>query len=256
MNMAVQDQSTPGTGGVAVVTGAGQGIGLAIARKFLDSGLQVVISEINPDSGAAAAKELGCRFIQLDVSNSAAVTEASDAIYAEFGRIDILVNNAGVAHEDNALDVTDDIWSRILAVDLTGSFVACREFGRHFIQQGFGSIVNISSIAAFMGTNPEYHVAYDVAKAGVSQLARSLAVEWAQYGVRVNAVAPGRTRTKILETVGLKDPARMKEWIEQIPQRRLIDPEEIAQAVVFLALDGASAITGQTLIVDGGQLAA
>jgi NAD(P)-dependent dehydrogenase (short-subunit alcohol dehydrogenase family) len=254
--MVDEDRDGPGHGHVAVVTGAGQGIGLAIARRFSGAGLQVVISDINPGSGAAAAKELGCRFLQLDVSDAVAVAAASNEIVAEFGHVDILVNNAGVAHENDALDVTDDIWNRILAVDLTGSFVACREFGRHFIRQGRGSIVNISSIAAFMGTNPEYHVAYDVAKAGVSQLARSLAVEWAQYGVRVNAVAPGRTRTKILETVGLKDPARMKEWIEQIPQRRLIDPDEIAQAVAFLALDGASAITGQTLIVDGGQLAA
>lgn len=239
---------------VAVVTGAGQGIGLAIARRFAASGAHVVITELNPETGSSAADELGGRFIPLDVSDPSAVAETADRIAADYGRIDVLVNNAGIAHENDALDVTDATWNRILAVDLTGSFVASREFGRHFVRQRHGSIVNISSIAAFIGTNPEYHVAYDVAKAGVAQLARSLAVEWAQYGVRVNAVAPGRTNTKILETVGLSDPARMREWIEQIPQRRLIEPEEIAEAVFFLGSDAASAITGQTLIVDGGQL--
>lgn len=175
-------------------------------------------------------------------------------VVRRFDRVDVLVNNAGIAHEDAALDVTDEVWHRVLDVDLTGTFVACREFGRHFVRRRSGSIVNISSIAAFIGSNPEYHVAYDVAKAGVSQLARSLAVEWAQYGVRVNAVAPGRTRTPILDTVGMDDPRRMTQWIDQIPMGRLLEAEEIAAAVAFVALD-AAAMTGQTLLVDGGQIA-
>jgi NAD(P)-dependent dehydrogenase (short-subunit alcohol dehydrogenase family) len=174
----------------------------------------------------------------------------------EHGEVRFDFNNAGIADENNALDVTNEIWASVLSVDLKGTFVACREFGRYFVQQGRGSIVNISSIAAFMGTNPEYDVDYDVAKAGVSQLVRSLAVEWAQYGVRVNAVAPGRTRTPILDGVGLSDPTRMQQWIDQIPQRRLLSPEEIAEAVFFLGQERSSAVTGQTLIVDGGQLAA
>jgi NAD(P)-dependent dehydrogenase (short-subunit alcohol dehydrogenase family) len=243
-------------GDVVVVTGAGQGIGYAIAERFSAAGATVIITDINEHTGSEAARKLGGQFIQLDVSDSAAIARTADLVHQQHGRIDVLINNAGIAHENNALEVTDEIWESVLAVDLRGTFVACREFGRHFIQQGRGSIVNISSIAAFMGTNPEYHVAYDVAKAGVSQLVRSLAVEWAQYGVRVNAVAPGRTRTPILDGVGLSDPARMQQWIDQIPQRRLLSPEEIAEAVFFLGHEQASAVTGQTLIVDGGQLAA
>ncbi|MFG3023168.1 SDR family NAD(P)-dependent oxidoreductase [Streptomyces sp. NPDC048254] len=239
---------------VAVVTGAGQGIGRAIAVALAARGVRVVVTDRNTETGTAVAKEVGGDFLPLDVSDPRAVAETADEVVRRFDRVDVLVNNAGIAHEDAALDVSDDLWNRILAVDLTGTFVACREFGRHFVGRRSGSIVNISSIAAFIGSNPEYHVAYDVAKAGVAQLARSLAVEWAPHGVRVNAVAPGRTRTPILDTVGMDDPLRMTQWIGQIPMGRLLEAEEIATAVAFVALD-ATAMTGQTLLVDGGQIA-
>ncbi|MEV0904321.1 SDR family NAD(P)-dependent oxidoreductase [Streptomyces hokutonensis] len=239
---------------VAVVTGAGQGIGRAIALALAARGVRVVVTDRNTETGTAVAKEVGGDFLSLDVADPRAVAAAADEVVRRFDRVDVLVNNAGIAHEDAALDVTDEVWHRVLDVDLTGTFVACREFGQHFVRRRSGSIVNISSIAAFIGSNPEYHVAYDVAKAGVSQLARSLAVEWAQYGVRVNAVAPGRTRTPILDTVGMDDPRRMTQWIDQIPMGRLLEAEEIAAAVAFVALDG-TAMTGQTLLVDGGQIA-
>jgi NAD(P)-dependent dehydrogenase (short-subunit alcohol dehydrogenase family) len=241
-------------GRVAVVTGAGQGIGRAIAVALAARGVRVVVTDRNTDTGTAVAKEVGGDFLSLDVADPRAVAAVAGEVVRRFDRVDVLVNNAGIAHEDDALDVTDEVWHRVLDVDLTGTFVASREFGRHFVSRGSGSIVNISSIAAFIGTNPEYHVAYDVAKAGVSQLARSLAVEWARYGVRVNAVAPGRTRTPILDTVGMDDPQRMTQWIDQIPMGRLLEAEEIAAAVAFVALD-ATAMTGQTLLVDGGQIA-
>ncbi|MEW1827991.1 SDR family oxidoreductase [Streptomyces sp. NPDC088196] len=239
---------------VGVVTGAGQGIGRAIAVALAARGVRVVVTDRNTETGTAVAKEIGGDFLPLDVSDPRAVAGVAGEVVRRFDRVDVLVNNAGIAHEDDALDVTDEVWHRVLDVDLTGTFVASREFGRHFVSRGSGSIVNISSIAAFIGTNPEYHVAYDVAKAGVSQLARSLAVEWARYGVRVNAVAPGRTRTPILDTVGMDDPQRMTQWIDQIPMGRLLEAEEIAAAVAFVALD-ATAMTGQTLLVDGGQIA-
>jgi NAD(P)-dependent dehydrogenase (short-subunit alcohol dehydrogenase family) len=239
---------------VAVVTGAGQGIGRAIAVALAARGVRVVVTDRNTETGTAVAKEVGGDFLSLDVSDPRAVAGVAGEVVRRFDRVDVLVNNAGIAHEDDALDVTDEVWHRVLDVDLTGTFVACREFGRHLVRRGSGSIVNISSIAAFIGSNPEYHVAYDVAKAGVSQLARSLAVEWARYGVRVNAVAPGRTRTPILDSVGMDDPRRMTQWIDQIPLGRLLEAEEIAAAVAFVALD-ATAMTGQTLLVDGGQIA-
>ncbi|MEV0469291.1 SDR family NAD(P)-dependent oxidoreductase, partial [Streptomyces prunicolor] len=219
---------------VAVVTGAGQGIGRAIAVALAARGVRVVVTDRNTETGTAVAKEVGGDFLSLDVSDPRAVAGVAGEVVRRFDRVDVLVNNAGIAHEDDALDVTDEVWHRVLDVDLTGTFVACREFGRHFVRRGSGSIVNISSIAAFIGSNPEYHVAYDVAKAGVSQLARSLAVEWARYGVRVNAVAPGRTRTPILDTVGMDDPRRMTQWIDQIPLGRLLEAEEIAAAVAFV----------------------
>lgn len=254
MERTKMSQAPPVRERVAVVTGAGQGIGRAIAVALAARDVQLVVTDRNEETGTAVARELGAVFLPLDVSDPQAITATATAVVDRFGRVDVLINNAGIAHEDNALDVTDEVWHRVLGVDLTGTFVACREFGRHFVRQRSGSIVNISSIAAFIGSNPEYHVAYDVAKAGVAQLARSLAVEWAPYGVRVNAVAPGRTRTPILDTVGMDDPERMTQWIGQIPMGRLLEAEEIAAAVAFIALDG-TAVTGQTLLVDGGQIA-
>ena len=152
------------------------------------------------------------------------------------------------------MEVSDELWNRIIGINLTGTFVASREFARYFIRQGSGVIVNLASIAAFFGSNPEFHVAYDAAKAGVVQLTRSLAVEWAKHNIRVNAVAPGRTRTPILDGVGMNNPQRVDQWLAQVPQGRFFEAREMAAVAFFLGSTDSSAITGQTILADGGHM--
>ncbi|MFD1211160.1 SDR family NAD(P)-dependent oxidoreductase [Arthrobacter sp. GCM10027362] len=238
---------------VAVVTGGGQGIGLAIGEQLAAEGAHVVVADLNAENGMRAADHLGGSYVAMDVTDISSIARAASEVFRSLGRVDILVNNAGIAHEDASLDLSMETWNRVMAINLTGPFAVTREFGRIMTEQGSGAVVNISSISAFVGTSPEFHLAYDVSKAGVSQMARTLAVEWAPLGVRVNAVAPGRTRTPILEGVGDSDPGRMEQWLAQVPQRRIFEPAEVAAAVCFLASEAASGITGHTMVVDGGQ---
>jgi NAD(P)-dependent dehydrogenase (short-subunit alcohol dehydrogenase family) len=178
----------------------------------------------------------------------------ADAALTRFGRVDHLVNCAGMSLDSPSLEHPDADWRRVVDLNLSGTFYTCREFGRHLIATR-GTIVNISSIAAFAATSPEIHVGYDATKAGIIGLTRTLGVEWAAQGVRVNAVAPGYTNTEMLKTVGADQPETMASWLTQTPQRRLVEPEEIAEVVFFLSSPASSAITAQTVLADGGYTA-
>jgi NAD(P)-dependent dehydrogenase (short-subunit alcohol dehydrogenase family) len=237
-------------GRVAVVTGGGRGIGLAIAEAFVEAGARTVIAEIDRDLGQAAARRLGpaAEFVQLDVAQSSEVRRAAEGIVARQGKVDVLVNNAGICLTKDALETDDDLWRRQLAVNLDGVFFCCREFGRHMVAQRSGSIVNVSSIAGVIDVRPQNHVGYDTSKAAVVQIARALASEWAPYGVRVNAIAPGYVATDMPQVT----PERMEAWMSMIPIGRMLEPGEIASAVLFLASSAASSITGHLLLADGG----
>jgi NAD(P)-dependent dehydrogenase (short-subunit alcohol dehydrogenase family) len=245
-------------GRVALVTGGAQGIGHAIAVELHRRGHHVVIADVNVDAALAAAGALGAdraSSLAIDVSSSASVDAARDEILARHGHMDVLVNNAGVAANSPTLEQSDADWQRVLDVNLTGVFHMCRAFGPALVERR-GAIVNISSIAAFAAPRPEVHAGYDATKAAVAAFTRTLAVELAASGVRVNAVAPGYADTDMLRSVGVDDPDTMAAWMSAIPQRRLIPPVEIARVVAFLASDDASAITGQTILADGGWAAA
>lgn len=252
-------------GRVALVTGAAQGIGAAIAEELTRGGATVVVGDLQDEAGRTTAERLSgaahegggaVEYRRLDVTDGAAVAEVADAVVDRHGHVDVLVNNAGVAESAPTLELDDATWNRTIAIDLTGSFLCAREFGRRMAEGGNGgAIVNVSSIAAFKAVRPERHLAYDVAKAGVAQMARVLAAEWAPLGIRVNAIAPGYTETPILQEVGQTDPGTMEAWLSQVPQRRLIQPAEIARVVAFLASDSASAVTGHVLFADAGYSA-
>lgn len=246
-------------GQVAVVTGAAQGIGAAIAEKFVHGGATVVVADLQEGAGSALAERLTsetrgrAEFRKLDVTDGFEVSKVADAVAEAHGRVDVLVNNAGVAESASTFELDDATWNRTIAIDLTGSFLCAREFGKLMAERRTGgSIVNVSSIAGFKAVRPERHLAYDVAKAGVAQMARVLAAEWAPLGVRVNAIAPGYTETPILREVGQTDPGTLEEWLSQVPQGRLIQPAEIARVVAFLASKQASAVTGHVLLADAG----
>lgn len=238
-------------GRVAVVTGGGRGIGLEIARGFVDAGANVVIAEVDPETGAAAAAQLGGKasFVRIDVSDSGNVDDAVGQVIGQNGKVDILVNNAGICINADATETSDEVWRRQMSINLDGVFYCCRSFGRHMVERGRGSIVNISSTAAVIDIRPQHHIGYSTSKAGVSQLSRVLASEWAKNGVRVNAVLPGYTATAMPLSAGKE---LVDSWLEMIPMGRMLDPTEIASSVLFLASDAASGITGHLLVADGG----
>jgi len=248
-----------GTGGaidgrVAVVTGAGQGIGREIALALAAAGARVVILDRNPDTGAAVADEIDGTFIAVDVTDPRAVETAARTIVQANGRIDILVNNAGIVRNTPAESTSDEDWSDVFRVNVDGVFWCCREFGRVMLGQAAGAIVNIASMSGIVVNRPQPQAAYNASKAAVIMLTKSLAAEWAGRGVRVNAVAPGYVATD-LTLKGMSNPEWSEEWLRSTPLGRLAEPAEIAPAVLYLASDASSYVTGSVLVIDGGYTA-
>jgi NAD(P)-dependent dehydrogenase (short-subunit alcohol dehydrogenase family) len=245
-------------GRVAVVTGAGQGIGAACARALGEAGAIVVLADMLADRAEKTTAELKSMGIKahamtLDVTKSKDVDAAADRIVKEHGRVDILVNNAGVAKSDvRAEDTSDEHWRFHMDVNVDGVFWCCRAFGRHMLEQGSGSIVNIGSMSGFIVNKPQPQAFYNASKAAVHHMTKSLAAEWGQRGVRVNAVAPTYIETP-LTAFGMNEaPDMYKVWLEMTPMGRVGQPEEIASVVHFLASDAASLLTGSIVLADGG----
>lgn len=244
-------------GRIAVVTGAGQGIGLCCAQALGEAGAKVVIAELRAErieSARAALQKQGIEAegAMLDVTDSAAVEALAERILHDHGRIDILVNNAGVAVSDvRAEDASDEHWRMHMRVNLDGLFFCCRSFGRRMLEQGSGAVVNIGSMSGLIVNKPQPQSFYNASKAGVHHLTRSLAAEWGARGVRVNAVAPTYIETP-LTRFGMQNESMYKTWLEMTPMNRVGQPEEIASVVLFLASDAASLITGAIVPADGG----
>jgi NAD(P)-dependent dehydrogenase (short-subunit alcohol dehydrogenase family) len=245
------------SGRTAVVTGAGQGIGFSCAQALGEAGARVVVTDKLADRVESAVAKLKALKVDasgavLDVTDSAAIEELATKLDRDQAGVGILVNNAGFCVSNTkAEETSDEHWRSHLAVMLDGVFYCSRSFGKRMLARGKGAIVNMGSMSAVIVNKPQEQCFYNAAKAGVHQLTKSLACEWARRGVRVNAVAPTYIATP-LTTFGMQNKEMAATWLEMTPMGRVGQPEEIASVVLFLASDASSLLTGSIVMADAG----
>ncbi|RZS34936.1 NAD(P)-dependent dehydrogenase (short-subunit alcohol dehydrogenase family) [Herbihabitans rhizosphaerae] len=238
---------------VAVITGGASGIGLASARRLASEGARVVIADIDPEAGQAAADEVDGLFTRADVTSEADVTALFQSTVDTYGRLDIAFNNAGISppEDDSILTTGIDVWQKLQQVNLTSVYLCCRAALPHMRAAGRGSIINTASFVAVMGAATS-QIAYTASKGGVLAMSRELGVQFAREGIRVNALCPGPVNTPLLRELFAADSERANRRLVHVPMGRFAEPEEIAGAVAFLASDDSSYITASQFLVDGG----
>jgi NAD(P)-dependent dehydrogenase (short-subunit alcohol dehydrogenase family) len=249
--MRVQDQRV-------FITGAADGLGLEMAKAFAREGARLFLVDIDEAKAAAAAQQLSAEGHQVEtfigsVADPATVEAAFARMDAVMGGVDALVNNAGIAAHMPTVDLGDDAWNRVMGVNINGAFLCARAAGRRMLDQGSGAIVNIASIYGLVAA-PE-RLAYCVSKGAVAMMARSLAVEWADRGVRVNAIAPGYVHTKLVEGLIQHKTIDIDAVRNRVPMKRLGTPAEIAEMAIYLCSPASAYVTGQVIAVDGGWTA-
>jgi NAD(P)-dependent dehydrogenase (short-subunit alcohol dehydrogenase family) len=246
------------TGKVAAVVGGGSGLGRSIARGFAEAGASVAVLDLVLDRANEVVAEIRAQSREasahgLDVTSKGSIEDAAARVLNDYGAIDIVVNSAGISHNDAALEMPPETWDRVIAVNLTGTFLSCQVFGRHMVERGAGSIINLASIMSFVTVPAK--VAYNASKGGVAQITKTLAVEWASSGVRVNALAPAPFETPMLEYAESKNPELFRWMWSRSAFGRAGRADEIVGPAIFLGSDASSFITGHVLPVDGGYLA-
>jgi len=240
-------------GKVAVVTGGCSGIGLATVRRFLEEGAKVVVGDLDDARGAELADELGLTYVHVDVTSKDEVDALFKTAKDTYGSVDIAFNNAGISppEDDSILDTDLDAWRKVQEVNLTSVYLCCKAVLPYMLEQGKGSIINTASFVAVMGAATS-QISYSASKGGVLSMSRELGVQFAREGVRVNALCPGPVNTPLLQELFAKDEERAARRLVHVPMGRFGEPEEMANAVLFLASDESSFITASTFLVDGG----
>ncbi|MPR64678.1 MULTISPECIES: SDR family NAD(P)-dependent oxidoreductase [Brucella/Ochrobactrum group] len=246
-------------GKIAVVTGAARGIGLSASEALAEAGAKVVLTDMSQELldkaiTALAAKGYSVEGELLDVTDVEGVQRVHDSIIARHGRVDILVNNAGIAISNRPAEtMADDVWNKVIDVNLNGVFWCCRAFGKSMLENGSGNIVNVGSMSGFVVNRPQEQANYNASKAAVHHLTRSLAAEWGARGVRVNSVAPTYIDTEMNKYV-YDDPEMYRHWVGGTPMNRLGRTDEVASVILFLASDASSLMTGSIVLADGGYV--
>ena len=246
-------------GKVAVITGAGGGMGREAALLFCEEGAQVCVADVDADAAEKAAAEAGddAFAIRVDVSDSDSVREMYDETAERYGGIDVLYNNAGISPpDDDSILVTEpDAWQRVQDVNTKGVYLCCKHGIPHLLERGGGSVINVASFVALVGAATS-QISYTASKGAVLALSRELAVQFARQGIRVNALCPGPVETPLLLRIFGDDPAAYERRRAHLPMGRLAKPREIVNAALFLASDESSYVNGATFLVDGGLTAA
>jgi NAD(P)-dependent dehydrogenase (short-subunit alcohol dehydrogenase family) len=245
---------------VVVVTGGGRGLGAALARGFAEAGARVAIGDQHAETAEATAAQIReqgrqAAAIVCDITDPQQAQALCELAVERFGALDVLINNAGINIPKPAEELLLDEWSRIVGVNLTGTFICCQAAGAIMLRQGAGCIVNICSVHGHVGSYVHKAAAYNASKAGVINLTRSLALEWGERGVRVNGISPGPLATELMAT-RLANPEYVRKTMERMAIKRVGVPEDVVGAALFLASPAAAWLTGQILGVDGGWLAA
>lgn len=247
-------------GKVALVTGGAKGIGKSIALGYAQAGADLAIVDIDIDEATATAEQIAKDYgnktlaVKTDVTQANEVEAMVHQVKDHFGKLDIAVANAGIAYNVSAEEMSLEEWQKVIDINLTGVFLTAQAAGKVMIEQGGGTIINTASMSGYIVNRPQPQAAYNASKAAVTQLTRSLAVEWADKNVRVNAVSPGYIGTELITESKELEPL-IEQWTEVTPQKRMGDPDELQGIYLYLASEASSYTTGSDFIVDGGYTA-
>ena len=239
---------------ISLVTGGAGGIGIEICKSLLDAGSKVIIADIDSKKSKKLLKKIknkNIEYYKLDSTSEKNIKSLSRFILKKYKRLDVLVNCIGICFNKEAEKVKKKEWDKVINININSMFYVCKEFGKIFIKQKKGTIVNIGSNSGLIVDKPQPQASYNASKAAVHQLTKSLACEWSKYNIRVNAIAPGYVATE-MTLLGRKKPHWFKYWIEMTPMKRLAQPSEIASVALFLASESSSYCTGSIISVDGG----